>query len=155
MEKKKTVGQAVYENLSKPSETIPVIDLQQSMQKDWPGRIIKQALEDKKYCREKGIQFSYLHIILRHHKHLPNVIDERFISRLTAPAMLPDSTLYRFDHDEERIDLIWSLPPSDVINDVIKNPQNYEDQQEMVLFCQAYARGKFEPITKKRNEKIS
>jgi hypothetical protein len=147
MENDKNVGKVVYENLHKKSERIPVVDLQQELQKDWPDRIIKIAEEDKKYCDEKNIQYSYLHIILRKHPHLPGTIDEKFISRLSAPAMTPSSTLYRFDHQNENIELVWSLPPPEIIQDIIQYPMDYSNQPDLVKFCMAYNKGFYEKVS--------
>lgn len=144
--KEKNVGQIVYENMHKTTEQIPVLDLQHEIQKDWPDRIKKIAEEDKKYCKERNRQYSYLHIILRKQKHLPGALEEKFYSRLTAPAMTPSSTLYRFDHDVENIELVWSLPPPEVIKDILDYPTDYADQPELVNYCMAYSNGYFEKI---------
>lgn len=146
MTKKQTLGEAVYKNLHAHKENVNVVDLQAELQKDWPEKIIKQAELDKKVCKEKNIRYSYLHIILKKAPHLPNTIDQRFISRYTAPAMTPSSTLYRFDHENENIELVWTLPPFDVMEEMHQNPNDFLDYSELLQFVNCYYGGHFEKI---------
>lgn len=136
--KKKTLGQHVYENLKKSPDYVEVFELQREMTKDWPELIAKQQAIDKEYCKKHGFKQSFLVILLRKHKHLPMTLDQKFISRLTEPQMHPECTAYKFNHEDESIELLWSLPPYEVIEEMWQNPQNYDHQKELLSYVWRY-----------------
>lgn len=140
MEKKITVGQKVYDNLSKKAEQYEAGDLQKAMTKDWEEKLPKQYMEDKKYCVLHGFDSSYIHVFLGKPKHLPGAIDVKFISRITAPPMTPATVLYRCDYKNDKLEFMWALPDLDIIKDVLQN-KNDPAYREILPYCEAFTKG--------------
>lgn len=142
--KKPTVGQAVYDILSKPADHIEVQEILQEYQ----HKYLEEILECIKQNKDKYDPPFYIVVLTKKEPWALNVMRNWFIARQTKPSAkwmrdeFPNhqQTVYRWDDKQEKLDILWSLPIDQDAKVVLRNKDLYDC--ELVRWVTAFQEGK-------------
>jgi len=146
----KTAGQRILENFQVATDgKIPVMDLSAAMLQDYMPKLLATIDEQCRYTKES----FYIEVLQKQERLLPNTFRPHvMICHTTCPRPYPDQTIFRYNQNAGRVELIWVLPPEDVIVHLIENYKYVDkDERELLEFCVMYARGDLWNLMKKFN----
>ena|SRR5271165_3648921 len=104
--KKKTVGAQALDLMQKEPESRDPIELQREMQAEYVDELLDCAETYAKKC----IGDFYIVVITKNEKLLPNVFRNFFLPRISCPTPDYDQSVYKYHHEHQMIEFIWTIP---------------------------------------------
>ncbi len=152
MVKKKTVGAEAYERLLKTPETRDPIEIQREVQKDyianleWAVRHMQKKVDcshligtgrgHDECVQRVGYDGSFYVVVLTKKERLmDNVLRNYFFSTMYCPTPDFNQSVYKYHHDREQLEYLWTLPDEEVCKAFIANT-NYvvPEEREMLSY---------------------
>jgi len=133
----KSLGQASYDLLRKPPETINVIDMQREMQKSVLTQLQEVIESHKSYADS-----YYILYLLRKHRLIPNAIHQQFVVRKTRPKPDYDTSLFEYSNLTGNLKFHWSIPDEDTCIYLLHNKDHLsDDEKELFGYVKKFADG--------------
>jgi hypothetical protein len=135
---KETVGKVALDLMSKEPEVTTVIDQQRAMQEDYLEELTECVMEfRKKYPRD-----FFVTVLTKSEKLMPNVFRNYFVPRLSCPTPNYDQAVYRYRHEDEEIEFIWSIPCREACFYLRENTAHVStEEHELLQYVIAFADG--------------
>lgn len=119
----KTVGQHSIDLALKGQNHHP-IDIQREMLKEKPS--VESYRNQIRLSVESGLKTFpdsdfYVVVLLKKEPLLTNVIRFFYITRRSCPSTCYDQTVYKYDHKNNKLDILWQIPNMASVNDLYAN----------------------------------
>jgi hypothetical protein len=135
---KETVGKVALDLMSKDPEVTTVIDQQRAMQEDYLEELTECVME----FRRKHPRDFFVTVLTKSEKLMPNVFRNYFVPRLSCPTPNYDQAVYRYRHEDEEIEFIWSIPCREACFYLRENTAHVStEEHELLQYVVAFADG--------------
>lgn len=146
--KRKTVGAISAELSQKEPETNSPIELEREMQQEYMNNLV-QAVKDHK---SKWICDFYIVVITKNEKLMPNVFRNYFTARLSCPTPDYDQSVFKYNHKDEELEYIWTIPSRDACHHLKENALKVApEERELLRNVIDFADGTLFLLSKKLN----
>lgn len=147
--KRRTVGQEAIDIFQKGEKESSPIELQREMQREYYQNLIDCALNN----RRKYAGRFFIVVLTKNEKLLPNVFRNFFFARDTCPTPDYDQSVFKYDHREEEIHYLWTVPSQDACIHLMNNALLVvPEERQLLQFVQDFESGALYKIAKKFNK---
>lgn len=121
--KKQTVGKIASELLQKTPETFNSIEIQRATEQEYLDNLIWcvnharkkvdcSTIEGHDVCKDRTAfeKDFYISVLLKKEKLLENVLRNYFVPTIDCPTPFFDQTVYRYNHEKEDVEYLWTIP---------------------------------------------
>jgi hypothetical protein len=148
---KETVGKQALELMQKEPEITTVIDQQRAMQEDYLEELAACVLE----FRKKYLQDFFVAVLTKNEKLMPNVFRNYFVPRMTCPTPNYDQTVFRYRHEIEEIEFIWSIPCREACFYLRENAMHTPpDERDLLEYVIAFSDGTLYHLCRHLNDEL-
>jgi hypothetical protein len=148
IEKRKTVG-AISLELSKRDPGTHSADEQMREQLTDYEKNLYECIKANKNLYTDDF---YIVVLVKKEKLMQNVLRGLFFARQSCPTPDYDQTVYRYHKLEEKLEFMWVIPASNVVNFMSCNPQLVEpDKYELLSFVLKFIDGSLLGLAKQLN----
>lgn len=128
-DKKKTVGETVYDLSAKTLEPTRALDLQAGMQEDYMKNLLEAV--DRGYKRyDKDF---YIHVETKAERILHRTLRHYFIDRMSCPTPNYDQTVYKYNREAGQVEYLWTIPDKDTCEHFRENALLIETEEKPLL----------------------
>lgn len=146
---KETVGKQASELLTKAPDSQDPIEIERAMQEDY----LKNLIECVETHRKIFPKSFFVVILTKNEKLLPNVFRNYFSARLSCPTPNYDQSVYRYNHEEEQIEYVWTIPAREVCYYLLNNKHLVvKEEQQLLQFVVDFSEGKLYELAQSYNE---
>lgn len=108
--KRETIGKMVSDLKKKEPETRDPIEIGRAASKSFE----KVFMETLDAAKKEFIDDFYIEVITTKDRILDRVIRNRLVARRSCPTPTYDHAVYKYHHDDERIEFLWVVPAKDI-----------------------------------------
>lgn len=146
--KRETVGKISTDLLKKTPDTQSPIELEREMQKEYMDNLIA-CINDHKKIFDKDF---YVVVITKRERLMQNVFRNYFMARLSCPTPDYDQSVYKYDHKNEELSYIWTIPSRDTAYYLREHAMEVAPEENQLLnFVLEFADGTLYKLAKKLN----
>lgn len=127
--KRKKVGQVAFEEMLKAPESQDPIEIEREMQKEYIDELVKCVESSKKFFDKD----FYVVVITKNEKLLPNVFRNYFLARQSCPSPDYDQSVYKYNHQLEQIEYIWTVPSQEASHHLKNNAHQVHPSERQLL----------------------
>ena len=151
MDKKKTVGARVLDNLNSSSEHGPVsvIELERAMQEEYHNQLLDIIDQD----HDKYSGDFYVVVLTKNERLIPNGFRNYFLTRHSCPTPFFDQSVFKYNKLEGRVEYLWTVPDKQVCEHLAINaPLVVESERWLLSFVLSYYNGDLLKLAQKHNK---
>lgn len=146
--KRETVGKISSDLIVKPPDTRSPVELEREMQKEYMKHLL-ECIDMHKKIFDKDF---YIVVITKKERLMQNVLRNYFTARHSCPTPDYDQSVYRYDHLDQRIDYIWTIPSQDASHHLKNNALHVVPEERGLLkFVLEFSDGTLYTLAKKLN----
>ena len=146
--KRRTVGQEALDIFQKGTYEVSPVALQEQMLRDYYQNLIDCALNNRKVYNGR----FFIVVLTKNERLMRNVFRNYFFARKTCPTPDYDQSVFRYDHANESIDYLWTIPSQDACHHLLDNAsQVHKSERELLEFVAKFKRGELFRLAKKLN----
>ena len=151
-EKRETVGKISSDLLQSESPTLSPIELEREAQKEYYNELLTAIQRGKKLYEGD----FFIHVATKTEHLMKNVTRNYFIVRSTCPTPFYDQSVFKYNHKDEQLTYIWTVPTRDVCYHLQDNALLVApEEQGLLQFVLDYFDGTLMKLAKKLNGETS
>jgi len=149
-EKRETVGKIASELAQKTPDSIDPIEIAKTIapEQEYIDNLIECVETHKKDYQGD----FFVVVLLKKEKVLENVLRSYFFARGTCPTPNYDQSVFKYNHEKEQIEYIWTIPDRETCHVLMENPLQVADaEKESLKFVIDFADGTLYKLCRKLN----
>ncbi len=150
MQDGKTIGQHSLERLENSEEVNP-IDLQKEMLKK------EDSYENQvRIAVSRGLKLYkgdfYIIVLNRKDRLFRNIIRLMYFPRQSCPRTEYDQTVYKYHRNDERLELLWTIPDLRAVQEIYQNKGWMADEyKQLIEFVIRFKKGDLDRLSDRLN----
>lgn len=144
----KTVGAVASDLLSKHNESLSPQEVAQAQEREylanleWAVRHAQKkvdcySMQGHDQCRTRDALDGsfFVAVLLKKEKLLENVLRNYFVATKACPTPTYDQTIYRYNHEKEDVEYIWTIPDRETCLTFKENASIIVPAERQLLQC--------------------
>lgn len=149
--KRETVGKISTDLLAKEPESRDPIELQREMNKSYASELENCVLE----FRKSNARDFYVSVLTKKERLMENVLRNYFFPLHACPTPTYDQAVYKYNHEDERIEFLWVIPSKDTCELFMANAdQIVPEERDLLRFISSMYNGSLLQLARKLNNEL-
>lgn len=152
MVKKKKVGEVVYENLQKQSDSYDPIEIERVLQQDYLNSLIECCTIHKPIFESD----FFIVVLTKREKLLANTFRNYFSARRSCPTPNYDQSVFAYNRSDDRIEYLWTIPDREVCFHLLTNKDRIvPEEQQLLSFVIKFKNGELMRLAQQYNGELN